>query len=81
MGERVPSGACQAMTLAARGTCAHLLPEPSPESRPAGGTARGQTRAEREAPALPDDQHAVAARDQFPDHGRSGQLPGDEQPA
>jgi hypothetical protein len=30
---------------------------------------------------LPDDEDAVAARDQFPDHGRSGQLPGHEQPA
>ena len=32
-------------------------------------------------PGLLDDEHAVAARDQFPDHRRSRQLPGHEQPA
>jgi hypothetical protein len=36
---------------------------------------------ERKAPGLPDDQHAGAARDKFPDDGRCGQFPGDEQPA
>jgi len=30
---------------------------------------------------LADDEHAVTARDQFPDHCRSRQLPGDEQSA
>ena len=50
--------------------------------KPAGGTAHAGKRVrEREAPVLPDDEHAVAARDEFPDDGRSGQFPGDEQPA
>jgi hypothetical protein len=33
------------------------------------------------ARALPDDEHVVLARDQFPDHRHSGQFPGHEQPA
>jgi DNA-binding SARP family transcriptional activator len=31
--------------------------------------------------ALPDDEHGITARDQFPDHRCSGQFPGHEQPA
>ncbi len=81
MGERVPSGACQAMTLAARVPAPTCCQNRARSLGPRAELRAGKRVREREAPALPDDQHAVAARDQFPDHGHSGQLPGDEQPA
>jgi len=76
-----PNDPRRAMILSAR------VPAPTccqNRARSLGPRAELRTRANAcrgRAPALPDDQHVVAARDQFPNHGRSGQLPGDEQPA